>query len=177
MRAEWRSVVTALTLHADVGHLVANIAFGTVFGYLAGQMLGPGLAWASILATGAIGNLLDAMLMPATHHTIGASTAVFATLGLLAASSWRQRSTFAVRWSHRWAPLIAAVALLGLIGAGGERTDVLAHLCGLLAGTIFGVVYGSSSVSSLGGAVLQLLCGAAALGTIVCAWVFALTRA
>jgi membrane associated rhomboid family serine protease len=174
---EWWRVVTALTLHADAGHLVANIAFGAVFGYLAGQLLGPGIAWASILAAGAAGNLLDGLLMPATHRTIGASTAVFATLGLLAAFSWRRRSTLAVRWPHRWAPLIAAVALLGLLGTGAEHTDVLAHLAGFLAGTVVGLLYGSSAIPSSGSAVLQLLCGAAAVGAIVGAWVCALIRA
>ena len=174
---EWWRVVTALTLHADIGHLGANLAFGIVFGYLAGQLLGPGVAWASTLAAGAIGNLLDALLMPATHHTIGASTAVFATLGLLAAFSWRRRSTLAVRWPHRWGPLIAAVALLGLLGAGGEHTDVLAHLAGFLAGTAFGVAYGSGSMPSVRSDVVQVLCGVAALGAIVGAWVCALARA
>jgi len=45
----WRAV-TALTLHLDVGHLLANLGFGTVFGLLAGQLLGAGVAWATVLA-------------------------------------------------------------------------------------------------------------------------------
>ena len=44
----WRSL-TALTLHLDVGHLLANLGFGVVFGLLAGQLLGPGVAWASVV--------------------------------------------------------------------------------------------------------------------------------
>jgi len=51
-------VVTALTLHVDSGHLITNLGFGMLFGYLAGQLLGPGIAWASILAAGALGNFL-----------------------------------------------------------------------------------------------------------------------
>ena len=171
----WR-VVTALTLHADGSHLVTNIGFGTVFGYLTGQLLGPGIAWASILAAGAVGNLMDGLLMPATHRALGASTAVFAALGLLAAFSWSRRSTTA-RWPHRWAPLLAAFALLGFIGAGGEHTDVLGHLTGFLAGTVLGIVYGRFSLPERGGAGPQLLSGAAALAAIVGAWVCALIYA
>ncbi|HTS52312.1 MAG TPA: rhomboid family intramembrane serine protease [Burkholderiales bacterium] len=171
----WR-VVTALTLHADFSHLLTNLGFGMLFGYLAGQLLGPGIAWASIVAAGAFGNFLDALLMPPTHRAIGASTAVFATLGLLAAYSWRRRSGPSARWPYRWAPLIAAVALLALLGAGGEHTDVLAHLTGFFAGTVFGVVYGSLAILGSGRAPTQLLAGASALAAIVGAWVWALIR-
>ena len=172
----WR-VVTALTLHADFGHLLTNLGFGMLFGYLASQVLGPGIAWASILAAGAFGDFFDALLMPPTHRAIGASTAVFATLGLLAAYSWRRRSGRSARWPYRWAPLIAAVALLALIGAGGEHTDVLAHLTGFLAGTAFGVVYGSLAVPRSGRTLPQLLAGASTLAAIVGAWVWALIGA
>ena len=87
----WRAV-TALTLHLDVGHMLSNLGFGTVFGLLAGQLLGPGVAWASVLAAAASANLLNAWLQPEVHSSVGASTAVFATLGLLAAYAWRRRS-------------------------------------------------------------------------------------
>jgi len=172
----WR-VVTALTLHADFFHLIANLSFGMLFGYLAGQLLGPGIAWASIVAAGAFGNLLDALLMPATHHAIGASTAVFATLGLLAAYSWRRRSGRGARWPYRWAPLGAAVAMLAFVGAGGERTDVLAHLTGLFAGAALGAIYGSLPVFTSNRALPQLSAGASALAAVVGAWVLALIRA
>jgi len=172
----WRTV-TALTLHVDFVHLITNLSFGMLFGYLAGQLLGPGVAWASIVAAGAFGNLFDALLMPATHRAIGASTAVFATLGLIAAYSWRRRSGRGASWPYRWAPLIAAVALLALLGAGGEHTDVLAHLTGFFAGTLLGAVYGSLSVPRSGRALPQLLAGASALAAIVGAWAWALIRA
>jgi membrane associated rhomboid family serine protease len=169
----WR-VITALTLHADFAHLITNLSFGMLFGYLAGQLLGPGIAWASIVAAGAFGDLLDALLMPPTHRAIGASTAVFATLGLLAAYSWRRRSGRSASWPYRWAPLGAAVALLAFIGAGGERTDVLAHLTGFLAGAALGAIYGNLSVLRSNPALPQLLAGASTLAAVVGAWVWAL---
>lgn len=172
----WR-VVTALTLHADFSHLIANLGFGILFGYLAGQLLGPGIAWASIVAAGALGNFLDALLMPPTHIAIGASTAVFATLGLVAAYSWRRRSGRGASWPYRWTPLVAAVALLALLGTGGKHTDVLGHLTGFFAGTVLGVVYGTLSFPRSGRPPAQLLAAASTLAVIVGAWVVALTRA
>jgi len=111
-----------------------------------GPIARAGIAWASILAAGALGNFFDALLMPPTIVQSVHRLQYSATLGLLAAYSWRRRSGRSARWPYRWAPLIAAVALLALIGAGGEHTDVLAHLTDSLRARCFGVVYGSLAV-------------------------------
>jgi membrane associated rhomboid family serine protease len=142
---EWWRAVTSLTLHVDIAHLVGNIGFGAVFGYLASQLLGPGVAWGSILASAVLANFATAWLSPRDHVSIGASTAVFAALGLLASFSWRSRGVERTRWAYRWAPLIAGVALLAFTGAGGERTDVLAHLLGFAMGVLAGVVHAARS--------------------------------
>ena len=170
----WRAV-TALTLHLDVGHLLANLGFGTVFGLLAGQLLGPGVAWATVLAAAAAANLLNAFIQPATHSSVGASTAVFATLGLLAAYAWRRRRDQGDRWAYRWAPLIAGVILLGFTGAGGERTDVLAHLTGFAMGLLAGVAHASWRIPR--GAVAQVVAGVLAIAVIAGAWRLALGSA
>ena len=168
----WRAI-TALTLHLDVGHLLANLGFGTVFGLLAGQLLGPGVAWASVLAAAGAANLLNAFIQPATHSSVGASTAVFATLGLLAAYAWRRRRDQGDRWAYRWAPLIAGVILLGFTGAGGERTDVLAHLTGFAMGLLAGVAHASWRMPR--GTVAQVVAGVSAAAALVLAWTMALT--
>jgi membrane associated rhomboid family serine protease len=165
----WRSV-TALTLHLDVAHLIANLGFGMLFGYFAGQLLGPGVAWASILGTAAAANLFTALVQTQAHSSAGASTAVFATLGLLAAYGWRQRHSLAERWAYRYAPIVAGVALLAFLGVGGERTDVLAHLAGFVSGAIAGWWHGRASrgVPLRGGR--QLLLGLVTIAVIVAAW-------
>jgi rhomboid protease GluP len=168
----WRAV-TALTLHLDVGHLLANLGFGTVFGLLAGQLLGPGIAWASVLAAAAAANLLNAVVQPVTHSSVGASTAVFATLGLLSAYAWRKRAGQGDRWAYRWAPLVAGVILLGFTGAGGERTDVLAHLTGFAMGALAGIAH--ASWRSPRGAVAQVAAGLLSLALVGAAWVLALS--
>ncbi|MCM2311819.1 MAG: rhomboid family intramembrane serine protease [Steroidobacteraceae bacterium] len=168
----WRAV-TALTLHLDVGHLLANLGFGVVFGLLAGQLFGAGIAWATVLLAASAANLLNAFIQPATHSSVGASTAVFATLGLLAAYSWWRRRDQGDRWAYRWAPLVAGVILLGFTGAGGERTDVLAHLTGFAMGALAGVAHATIAVPR--GRAAQWLAGLVASAVLVGAWVLALS--
>ncbi len=95
---EWWRAVTALGLHADAVHLAGNMVFGIVFGFLAGELLGWGLAWFGMLLAGALGNALNAFVQAPGHTSIGASTAVFATLGILAAYTWKRRRTQINRW-------------------------------------------------------------------------------
>jgi membrane associated rhomboid family serine protease len=90
---EWWRAVTALSLHADTVHLAGNLGFGLVFGFLAGQLLGWGRAWFGMVFAGALGNALNAFVQAPSHASVGASTAVFATLGILAAYSWTRRWT------------------------------------------------------------------------------------
>ena len=51
---EWWRAVTALTLHLDQEHLLGNVLFGVLAGIGAGRLLGPGVAWASILGAAAL---------------------------------------------------------------------------------------------------------------------------
>lgn len=165
----WR-VVTALTLHADLGHLLGNLAFGAFFGYFAAQLVGPGTAWLSILIAGALGNWVDSALMLEGRTTIGASTAVFATLGLVAAYAWKQHSAGALRWAQRFAPLIAAIALLAFTGAGGERTDVLAHLTGFASGALVGLANALAQTRRFFKSIPQPISGFIAVTIVIGAW-------
>ena len=168
----WRTV-TALTLHLDVAHLLSNLGFGSLFGYFCGQLLGPGTAWAAILLGGALGNLATALVQSPAHRAVGASTAVFAALGLLATSSLRLHMTTGQSWAYRWGPLIAAVALLGFTGTGGERTDVTAHATGFLAGALLGLVATRIDPVVLKSRRLQRVAALAAMTGVVGAWLIA----
>jgi rhomboid protease GluP len=169
---EWWRTITALTLHADVAHLLGNLAFGIPYGFFAGQLLGVGRAWLSILLAAALGNLLDAALMSTHQTTIGASTAVFAMLGLVAAYSWRTAA--AGRWAYRAAPLVAAVALLAITGVGGEQTDVVAHLAGFLAGAAVGTVQAHLPARRLDHRAVQIGAGLLTIAIVAAAWLTAL---
>jgi len=133
----WRSI-TALTLHADWPHLLSNLVFGALFLGMAGKWLGGGMAVLLTVIGGASGNLLNAFLRDAPHASLGASTAVFAALGIAVANALRPSIRSQSRAMQRWSPLIAGGLLLAMNGTGGERTDVGAHFAGFFAGLVYG---------------------------------------
>jgi rhomboid protease GluP len=173
-RSEWWRALTALTLHLDQEHLMGNLLFGVVAGVAAGRLLGPGVAWASILGAGALANYVEIFITPATHRSVGASTAVFAALGLLAGLAWWQRLTLRERLWYRWAPLIAGICLLTLLGAGNAHVDVLGHGLGFLFGTAVGWLYAHTGVPRSRDRRLQIAAGAGAALLVGAAWLMAL---
>jgi len=139
-------------------------------------MFGSGLAWLTILIGGAAGNFLNAWIREPDHTSIGASTAVFATLGLVAAASWVQRARWRESRMIRFAPIVGAVVLLSYLGTGGVRTDVLAHITGFLAGLVLGASYGKLGDRIRFGARGQMLLGALALFSLGVSWGLAVTH-
>lgn len=173
-QGEWWRTITALTLHAGTRHLLGNIGFGVLFGVLAGRLLGSGLAWLTILLAGGAGNGLNTLLLDSAHRSVGASTAVFAALGLLAGFVWRAKLMAQERWPYRLGPIIGGIALLAFTGTGDENTDIGAHLAGFVCGFAAGTAL-TLAASRLADPLLQKASGAAALGILLLAWVAALS--
>lgn len=134
---QWWRLVTALTLHAGPVHLLSNLAIGGVFILLLCRELGSGMAWSLLLASGAIGNLVNAWVQSPTHRSLGASTAVFGAVGILAAIKLvRYRHNLRQHWIT---PVAAGLSLLAILGTEGKETDLGAHLFGFGAGVLFGM--------------------------------------
>jgi rhomboid protease GluP len=170
----WWRTVTALCLHLDLDHLLSNLAFGAVAGVLVAQLVGTGLGWLVILLAGAFGNGLNAAFHSAGHTAIGASTAVFAALGILSGHAWTVR---AVRWRggiRRWAPIGAGIMLLAFLGFGGERTDVGAHVLGFAVGAATGFALGRAGHRVPHGPDAQQVYGVIVCGILLLAWFMAL---
>jgi membrane associated rhomboid family serine protease len=153
---EWWRAVTALTLHWDASHLLGNVGSGALLGFSAAQVWGNARAWLLILLAGVLANFTEGMLGQGGYVSAGASTAVFAALGLVAAHAWRTRRQSAQSSMRRWAPLIAGVAMLGFFGSGAgsgtgspgllaeaDTTNVLSHALGFVAGVLCGVLAAS----------------------------------
>jgi len=172
---EWWRTITALTLHGDVAHVVGNMLFGAFFTYLCGQYLGSGVALLAIVWSAAAGNLLNALVQSGAHRSIGASTAVFAALGLVAAFVWGLSRRYALGWARRSSPVVGAVALLAYTGTGDQQTDIVAHLAGFLAGAVAGLLLLRLKRGQTAGALAQGLTGLLAGGTVIAAWVVAMT--
>ena len=174
---QWWRALTALTLHLDQEHLLGNLLFGVAAGTAAGRLLGPGVAWASILAAAAMGNYVEILIAPVDHRAVGASTAVFAALGLLAGLAWGQRRAWRERCWYRWSPLIAGASLLTLLGAGTEHVDVLGHALGFVFGITGGWLHARTGVPRIGSTRVQWLTGLSAAALICAAWILAIGRA
>jgi membrane associated rhomboid family serine protease len=174
---EWWRAVTALTLHLDQEHLLGNLLFGIGIGVLTGRMFGPGCAWLGILLSGTAANFVDMLVSPFGHRAVGASTAVFAALGLLAGFGWGERRDLRDRRFYRWAPLFAGVCLLALLGAGSEHVDVLGHLLGFMTGTTVGWIFARAGLPRTRSVAFQLTTGAIAAALLGAAWFLALRHA
>jgi len=129
---EWWRAITALTLHADIGHAASNAAAGGLFLTLLGRAVGGGAALLAALAAGILGNLTNVWVRGAPFAGVGASTAVFGAVGALAGARVARPSPKRAA-GGRWLPVAAGIALLALLGA-SETTDVLAHALGFAWG-------------------------------------------
>jgi membrane associated rhomboid family serine protease len=173
VHGEWWRAVTALTLHADSAHVVSNVGIGTLV--VGAVMRSEGVGWgaALVLASGTAGNLLNAWVHQTLHRSVGFSTAVFGAIGLLAGFAYVHARARANRLRPAWTALGVGVALLAMLGTGGERTDVLAHLFGGLAGLGLGLFTAWSGLrprTPLG----QWLTGVSVAMSVVAAWAVAL---
>ena len=172
MHGQWWRTITALTLHADLGHLVGNSLFGALFGVFVGRHLGSGLGWLLVLGCAGLGNALDAWIQSDDFVSIGASTATFAAIGIVGAFVWRRGYYRAVDWRRSLAPVFAAIALLAYTGVEGEHTDIVAHMTGLAAGLLCGALAAGFEIRRIG-ATAQTLCGIIAVSLVAVAWALA----
>ena len=138
---QWWRLFTAVTLHRDLTHLVANLTTGFLLLGLAMGAFGAGIGLLASFLAGVGGNLAGFLLYPGTHRGLGASGMVMGALGLLAAQ-WlvllrhgltaRQLALRGV-WS--------ASLLLILLGFSPDsNVDVLAHVAGFVSGLILGAI-------------------------------------
>ena len=134
---QWWRLVTGLTLHADINHLLGNICLGALVLYYLGLETGAGAALFLALITGETGNLLNAFFHGSGHHAVGFSTAIFGLIGVLAGLRLADPSR---GLKGILGPLGAGAGLLAMLGSGGARTDLGAHLWGMLVGLFCGIL-------------------------------------
>jgi membrane associated rhomboid family serine protease len=189
--AWWRSV-TALALHGDVLHLAGNAVFGAAFGFMLAQSIGFGMAWLGFVVTGGAGNEINAWLQAPSHRAIGASTAVFGMVGILAAHDWVRRRQLHYNVFRRWAPVAVGTMILAWLGGDARRADprslpdifdvampridVGAHVLGFAVGLALGAAVGwaRSRRPQTGKSQAALAGTAAALVTV--AWILAIMK-
>lgn len=174
---QWWRCVTALFLHADSPHLVSNLAALIFLAPFVARGLGSGLTWAFFLISGALGNAMNAWVQASTHVSLGASTAVFGLIGVLAGqSAW-------IEPGQRKKALLRVfgfgLGFLALLGAGGgeARVDLGAHFFGLLAGLGPGVMFGCWKKWKLYFFQVNILAALLTMGLTAGAWYLAINFA
>jgi rhomboid protease GluP len=173
LSGEWWRAVTALCLHASGAHLLGNLVFGTVFLMLLSQVTGAGVAALAMITAGAAGNVLSALVRAPEHTSIGASTAIFAGIGLLAALQLARREHFEFSLLRSWTPVAGGLALLAFLGFSGENTDVLAHVLGFGSGIAAGWMLAKWDRNWTLDKGLQWKCAGIAGAVVIAAWVAA----
>jgi membrane associated rhomboid family serine protease len=171
LHGQWWRVITALTLHADLLHLVGNVIASLIFVSAVGRWLGPGLGALAIVASASTANWLTALWHRTAFVSMGASTATFAAVGLVAGLQLVRRWRYDMRRRYAWLPLGAALGLFAMLGV-GANADVAAHLFGLAVGAAAGTAIAASGVRAPG-RVGQTLLSAVVSAVLIGSWLLA----
>lgn len=172
----WYRLFTAVLLHGDLAHLLANISFGLLILGLAMARFGWGIALLATYLAGAAGNILG-LIFYDKYRGLGASGMMMGALGLLCIHSiglWR-KSPKAARYIL--SGIIAGLLLFIMFGLNPDpKTDILAHLGGFLAGLVAGGMLGFLPEKKLQGNGLNFLAFAALAGLIFSTWALAFLK-
>ncbi|MBW2658668.1 MAG: rhomboid family intramembrane serine protease [Deltaproteobacteria bacterium] len=170
---EYYRLITALMLHADIVHLMGNCFLGGFLLHFYFKLTGNGLGLFAMLLTATIANFINVLVHGQGHHFVGFSTAVFSVIGILCTLGYiRSRSIINL---HLFMPIMAGVALLAMLGSGGERTDIGAHFFGLAVGLAGGLILRSRKAKTIrDSTAIQIILGTAACSAAWISWSMAL---
>lgn len=170
MQGEYWRLMTAMTLHADWGHLFSNMFFGWIVLTALAMLVGSGRAVVLALSGGLVANIVNVCVHTSQYTALGFSNAVFSLLGALVCVQWRQRSACG---EGRGGRLIvgAGIALFALVGL-SEGSDLTGHLVGLVFGMSAALVFGKREVRRR--SISDVVCLGVACVSVAASWVFAL---
>lgn len=136
---EYFRLITSLSLHADLVHLLSNCILGGAVLHFFLNILGNGIGLTMLTVTATLATYINVIVHGPGHHFVGFSTAIFAVIGMLSTISFTFKSdeTRGTVYSFIM-PVMAGLALLAFLGSSGARTDLGAHLFGLLCGLLAG---------------------------------------
>jgi membrane associated rhomboid family serine protease len=138
------SIVTALFLHADLGHLAANLVVLWFFGLAAEREIGRTKALVVFLLGGIAGEIASLVIYPWDAFSLGASGGIFALMGVVMLV--RPVETELRGWAG--APATIPLAFLAgiyifynVLGAFSGPSDIAygAHFAGLALGLAVGL--------------------------------------
>lgn len=138
-QGQWWRLFTAVTLHGDLAHLMANALTGLFLLGLAMGAYGPGVGLLGSFLAGVAGNVVGLIFYSSAHRGLGASGMVMGALGLLAAQSFTLLRHGLTPRQLAARGVLSGCLLLVLLGfSPAQNVDVLAHVAGFVAGLGFG---------------------------------------
>jgi len=165
----WR-LLTCLTVHADLTHVLSNTVCLFFFTLAVCQCMGTGLGLFLILVSAAAANAAVAFGSGMRHVAVGASSACFAAVGILSSNHFIRRlrgcAGDRVARGRAWISLFAGLGLLGVLGT-GPRSDLSAHAFGFVFGMLLCLPFswfGVDRFSRWGQCILGVLAVAALAG-------------
>jgi rhomboid protease GluP len=171
LNGAWWRLFTAILLHGDLAHLMANITFGLVVLGLAMARYGAGCALLAAYLAGAGGNLARALLH-LEIPSLGASGMVMGGLGLLAIQSLSLRHSNPTAGRYIVGGILGGFMLFVLFGL-DPHSDVIAHLGGFVCGLILGGALALVSQKTLLRPAVNVLAGTALVALIMLTWALA----
>lgn len=132
----WR-LISATFLHGNLDHLLGNLLILFVLGMACEHGFGRPQFLLLYVASGVVGSLCS---LVGGRVSVGASGAIFGLAGALIALFWRHRGRLHMRDRRIGIVLACWAAYQFLLGLTNPSVDNLAHLGGLLGGTVLGLV-------------------------------------
>ena len=169
---QWWRCFTATLLHADLGHLATNAAFGLLLLGLAMGRYGTGVGLLAAFLAGAAGNVAGWIVYQTGSRSLGASGVVMGALGLLAVQSFGYARRHPNPLKMIIASTVGGVMLFVLLGL-NPGSDVIAHLGGFAAGLVLGTLL-SLMPDLIHNPVMNLIAGFGFALLVIWSWVTAL---
>lgn len=155
---EWWRLFTAVHMHGDVAHLLANVTTGFLLWGLVMAGYGPAVGLLAAYLCGVLGNVAGLVLYAEPYRGLGASGMVMGALGLLTAHAMVTGRVDATPMRMLVRAALAGVLLFVILGT-DPSSDVVAHLGGFVAGVLIGTILSWVSRGRAPGRRLQVASG------------------
>jgi rhomboid protease GluP len=133
LNGQWWRLFTAVLLHADLAHLIANMTTGALFFGLAMARFGAGTALLAAYLAGVAGNVAGLLIYHGPYQGLGASGTVMGALGLISAQTISKLRAGAFEKKLGFQAAFSGAMLFVLLGM-DPSTDVIAHFGGFVSG-------------------------------------------